>query len=724
MIQQAEEILKNIFGYRTFRPLQREIIANLLHRRDTLVVMPTGGGKSLCYQIPAQIFTGLTLVVSPLISLMKDQVEQLRAFGVEAAVLNSTLAAEEYRRNTALVTSGEARLLYLAPETLLMPRTLELLAGIRVDCLTIDEAHCISEWGHDFRPEYRQLAAVRTRFPQAVCAALTATATPRVQEDIRACLRFEASNTFIDSFDRKNLFLQIVPKSDPFRQTRHFLKRFPDQSGIVYCTARRQVDELAERLAAAGYSVRPYHAGLADEERRCNQELFIRDDIQIMVATIAFGMGINKPNIRFVLHHDLPMNIESYYQQIGRAGRDGLPAHCLLLFSYGDIRKIRFFIGQKAEPEQRVADIHLNALIGFAETEECRRGPLLRYFGEKPAAAACGACDNCTNGKKAPDDITIPVQKFLSCVRRTGERFGAGHVIDVLRGSQGQRVVQLGHDRLSTYGIGTELSKKEWFFLSRVCLQKGLLAQDPEHGGLRLTPEAWEVMRGRQNVAGRLWEEREDPGSRGPERRDFDEELFGELRILRKELADALEIPPYAVFPDRTLMEMAAYLPQTEEGLLHLHGVGRVKLDRFGRDFLDTIREFCALHGTGQAVATAPAPAPDKRPASGRARGPRHLEIAVRFNEGTSVARLAEEYQVKETTILAHLHKALVQGFPLDKQTPLPELPHLSETQRTAVKEAFQRLGTERLGPLFAALNREIAYDDLHLLRLRYLLGV
>ena len=355
-------ILKTTFGYDTFRPLQQEVIENVLAGRDTLAVMPTGGGKSLCYQIPALLFEGLTVVISPLISLMKDQVEQLRAYGVPSLFINSSLAPQEYLENMEYVRRGEVKLLYLAPETLLTPRVLALLDSVRVDCITIDEAHCISEWGHDFRPEYRQLVAVRKRYPSAVCLALTATATARVREDIRSTLKFTSTNEFIASFNRGNLYIEVARKSDPYAQTIEMLGRYKDQSGIVYCFSRKQVDELAAYLASKGYSVRRYHAGLEDSERRQNQEAFIRDDAQIIVATIAFGMGINKPNVRFVIHFDLPRSIEGYYQEIGRAGRDGLPAHCLLLYSYADVAKLNYFIDQKEGSEKRVAMQHLDAI--------------------------------------------------------------------------------------------------------------------------------------------------------------------------------------------------------------------------------------------------------------------------------------------------------------------------------------------------------------------------
>lgn len=395
----------------------------------------------------------------------------------------------------------------MAPEALLRPNMLAMLSSLNVDCLTIDEAHCISEWGHDFRPEYRQLVTVRDRFANAVCIALTATATPRVRQDIKTSLGFEDSDEFVGSFNRKNLFIQVISKHNPFEQTVEFIKGFPGQSGIIYCFSRRQVDDLFEALRSKGFSVKPYHAGLSKRDRTRNQDLFIKDDVQIMIATIAFGMGIDKPNVRFVVHYDLPKNIESYYQEIGRAGRDGLPAHCLLLFSYGDIQKTKYFISKKEEHEQRIANIHLNALLGFIETERCRRIPLLDYFGEKYSREDCGMCDNCLTEERDLKDITIAAQKFLSCAKRTEERFGAGHVIDVLRGSEAKKVLRFGHQHLSTYGIGRDFSKRQWFHLSRQFIRKGLLVQDMEFGSLKLTDKAWKVLRGEEKVLGRMEEE-------------------------------------------------------------------------------------------------------------------------------------------------------------------------------------------------------------------------
>ena len=581
MTNQVKTILKTVFGYDELRPLQGKIIHNVLRKNDSLVIMPTGGGKSLCYQIPALIFPGLTIVVSPLISLMKDQVEQLAESGVAAVFVNSSLPPAEYRRNIEQVKQNRVKMLYLAPETLLKPNMLAMLSSIRVDCLAIDEAHCISAWGHDFRPEYRQLVEVRSRFHNTACIALTATATPRVREDIKNNLRFDASCEFIASFNRENLFIQIVPKNNPLGQTIKFIKKFKNESGIIYCFTRSQVDDLYNTLNSEGFSVKPYHAGLSETERRENQELFIKDDVQIIIATIAFGMGINKPNIRFVVHFDLPKNIESYYQEIGRAGRDGLKSHCLLLFGYGDIQKIRHFISKKNDHEKRVANIHLNALLQFVETDVCRRIPLLSYFGEEYSIKKCNMCDNCLAGDKELTDLTICAQKFLSCVKRTGERFGAIHIIDVLRGSRAQKVLNFGRQHLSTYGIGKDYSKKQWIQLSRQFIHKGLLIQDMEFGGLQLTKKAWDVLKGKEIFLGRLEEEwAEDAPVKESEKEtdpEYDRTLFEILRKKRKELADQANIPPYVIFSDKTLIEMSAFFPKTREGLLSIHGIGEVK---------------------------------------------------------------------------------------------------------------------------------------------------
>jgi len=599
MIEKARELLKQVFGYDDFRPLQEECIQEALAKRDTLLIMPTGGGKSLCYQIPALIFDGLTVVVSPLISLMTDQVNQLKALGVECALLNSSLKAGEYRRNFELVEQGKAKVLFLAPETLMKEHILNFLSEIvKVDCFTIDEAHCISEWGHDFRPEYRKLAQVRERFSGAVCLAMTATATPRVQQDIQDSLHIQGK-VLKASFNRENLFYEVVSKTSALKQTEEIIERFSNQSGIIYCFSRKQVDTLSKKLADKGLSVKPYHAGLSDEERAKNQDLFIRDDVQIIVATIAFGMGINKPNVRFVVHYDLPRNPEAYYQETGRAGRDGLPSHCLLLFSYADIYKIRYLIDQKMDmTERKVAGLHLNAIVNFAESKMCRRKPLITYFGEDYDIENCGLCDNCTNPKEEAQDLTEVAQKFLSCMFRTGERFGANHLIDILRGSQSKKVKQFSHDQLSTYGIGKELSANQWKEVVRQWIHQGVIKKNDDiYGVLRLTEKAWEIIKGDGTAEGHLPVAKEDKpraeSKQQKEKVEYDRRLFKQLRELRKQLADRKNVPPYVIFPDKTLIEIAVSYPQTKDSFSQIFGVGQKKLESYGDTFLKLVQEYC-----------------------------------------------------------------------------------------------------------------------------------
>jgi len=709
----AETLLRDIFGYDGFRSLQADIIQSVLNRRDTLAIMPTGSGKSLCYQIPALLFPGLTVVVSPLISLMEDQVMQLREWGVTAVYLNSTLSYPEYRWTVEQIRQGAVKLLYVAPETLLRPDTLALLAQCRVDCLTIDEAHCISAWGHDFRPEYRQLVEVRKRLPTAVCIAVTATATDRVRQDIKQTLAIPAAGEFIASFDRENLFLAVAAKTDGLRQTAHFLQEHRSEAGIVYCATRKQVDTLTEQLAAQGWPVLPYHAGLDDATRRHNQKRFILEEGMVMVATIAFGMGINKSNVRFILHYDLPQNLESYYQQIGRAGRDGLRADCLLLFSYADVQTINFFIQQQEPSQQAGARARLEAMLGFVETAVCRRRPLLAYFGETYDKEACDQCDNCQSEQGELADLTIPAQKFLSCVKRTGEIFGMSHVIDVLRGSQSQKVLERGHDRLSTYNIGGEFSKKEWQFLARQFIQQGLLIQDMEHGSLKLTPQAYAVFKG-EPVQGLL--PAQPQAGRSAMAQNYDTDLFALLRERRTALAAAASVPPYVIFSDRSLVEMAMYFPQSAAAFGGMYGVGSAKLEKYADEFLPLIRAYCAEKGIAEQGKTAVTLPPASRPASASSRS-RSDEVAALFNAGHTVPELAAQFGVKERTILGHLWTAVREKRPL-RADSLLELSHLSPTDQQRALDAFAELGADFLRPVYEALEESISYDELHLLRL------
>lgn len=704
----AQTTLKQVFGFDEFRPMQADVVQNMLQKRDTLAVMPTGSGKSLCYQLPALLFPGLTVVVSPLISLMQDQVEQLRELGITAVFLNSTLTHSQYQQTTHQIRNGAAKLLYAAPETLLRPETLLLLEQCPVDCLTIDEAHCISEWGHDFRPEYRQLADMRRRLPQAVCLAVTATATEQVRRDIKTSLHIGEAGEFIASFDRANLHLTVQPRTDGLGQVTAFLEAHRGESGIIYCTTRKQVDILTNQLAALGWPVLPYHAGMDDSTRQQHQRQFSQDDVPIMVATIAFGMGINKSNVRFIVHYDLPKNLESYYQQIGRAGRDGLPADCLLLYSPSDVQTIYHFMQQQEPDRQKVAYLHLQAMLGFVETTVCRRRPLLTYFGESYTADTCNTCDNCLSDEAAPDDLTLPAQKFLSCVKRTGEFFGVNHIIDVLRGSQSQAVLAKGHDKLTTYNIGGEFSKKEWQYLARQFVQQGLLTQDMEFGSLKLTSKAYEVFKGGA-VHGLLPNHelsgRPKPGT------NYDMALFELLRAKRKSLADENDVPPFMVLSDRSLMEMAMYLPQTEPALAELHGMGQFKVQKYGAAFLAVIRPYCAEHNLVEKRKTAVS-APTTT-----SRKNRTEEVVEWYNNGRSIPKIAEMFTVKQSTIVDHLWKAVQNG-----QTVRPDnllhLSHLSPDIQKQVVAAFAELGLERLRPVFDALGETVPFDELHLIRL------
>jgi len=717
-MQNPQDILKEKFGYNTFLPFQREVIENVLAGRDTLAIMPTGGGKSLCYQIPALLLDGLTVVVSPLIALMKDQVEQMRAAGVPAVLLNSSISGAEYRTNMNQVRKGEARLLYVAPETLLTDRIFTLLSQVKLALLTIDEAHCISEWGHDFRPEYRQIMSVRQRYPDTTCLALTATATERVRTDIKSSLDFLQSNEFVASFNRKNLFIEVQPKNDPVSQTVEFLDGFKDQSGIIYCFSRKQVDHLADYLKVKGFSVRPYHAGLEDVERKANQEAFIRDDVQIIVATIAFGMGINKPNVRFVLHYDLPKSVEGYYQEIGRAGRDGLPAHCLLLYNYSDVAKQRYFVNQKVGNERRVAEEHLQTIVTYAEGEiNCRRKPLLAHFGETFSVANCGNCDNCTKAAIELIDITIPAQKFLSCVKRTGERFGAGHVADVLRGSKNKKVLRFGHDELSTYGIGEDLSKKQWMHLSRQMLQMGYLEVIGEYQTLSLTTKALQAFRDRTPIMGRIMEEADrNQSARRQTDLDYDHDLFALLRKKRKEIADLADIPPYVVFTDKTLVEISAYYPQSAESLLNMSGVGQSRLERFGSAFLPLIKTYCEEHGYQEK---------EKMNAVRRSSGikkdggkRRYVVVGELFNEGENIEELAVRFQVRKGRVISNLMRFVRDGNKLRNGDGFVELISAPVDKQKEAFAAFEELGTEFLKPVFERMGGRVSYDDLKIVRM------
>jgi ATP-dependent DNA helicase RecQ len=715
MKSKARQILKEIFGYDEFRPFQEDIIHSVLNKKDTFAVMPTGAGKSICYQIPALIFDGLTIVVSPLISLMKDQVDQLKEYNIPAVMLNSSLEPAEYNSNISLIRNKNVKLVYVAPETLRKPGIIDIFSEANVACVAVDESHCISEWGHDFRPEYRELGKLKDKFKSAVWLALTATATQRVSADIIKNLALKDSKVFIAPFNRENLFLEVKRKNKSFTQILDFLKRYPDQSGILYCLTRNRVDTLYERLLEYGFSVKPYHAGLSDGERRQNQELFLKDDIQIIVATIAFGMGVHKSNIRYVVHCDLPKSIESYYQEIGRAGRDGLPAYCMLLYSFSDAHKIRYFIDQKEdETEKRVAELHLNAMIGYAESGLCRRKPLLAYFGEEYGAEKCSCCDNCTYSKQERTDITLPAQMFLSCVKRVNESFGINHIIDILRGSESEKVMKFNHQKLSTYGIGKEQSKGYWQEMARQFIQLGFIMQDAAmFGVLKLTQTGYNVMTGKEKVYGYFPGNEEKSENVIKEAVEFDKELFDILRIKRRELAGIANVPPYVIFSDKTLAEMSAYYPRHKSALMDIHGVGSIKYEKYGEIFLKIIMEYCRDNNISETIKAKPA-------VQNHRKEYKYKIIGDEYNSGRSIPDLMDEFNIKAQTLFNHLYDYISNGNSL-RPGGLSEFLNLEKDIESRILSLFSSMGTEKLKPVFDALGSKVDYEKLAVYRIYFL---
>jgi len=601
----ALDLLQSVFGYSSFRGQQQAVVEHLAEGGDALVLMPTGGGKSLCYQIPSLLRQGTGIVVSPLIALMQDQVDALREAGVSAAYLNSSLGGDEQREVERQLLAGELNLLYVAPERLLTGRFLSLLERTEVALFAIDEAHCVSQWGHDFRPEYRELALLHQHFPAVPRIALTATADPRTREEIVERLSLQQAQQFVSSFDRPNVGYRVGLRHNAKRQLGEFLLGHAGESGIVYCLSRRKVDDTAQWLAESGIEALPYHAGLDAATRARNQKRFLREEGVVMVATVAFGMGIDKPDVRFVAHLDLPRSIEGYYQETGRAGRDGLPAEAWMIYGLSDVVTMSQMIAQSesADERKRVERQKLESLLAYAETTGCRRQRLLGAFGET-YPGPCGHCDNCIAPPKTWD-ATVPAQKALSAVYRTGQRYGSGHVIDVLRGEETERVLSLDHHRLSTFGIGAEMDEKQWRSVFRQLLAAGLLEADAEgFGTLRLTAASRAVLSGGQTVKLRedarperasrrrcdsklITGERSGGGSLGIEA--YEQTMWDELRAVRTQLAKQHGVPPYVVFHDATLLAMLRALPANEDELATISGVGEAKLKRYGRDFLAVI---------------------------------------------------------------------------------------------------------------------------------------
>lgn len=612
-----KKVLQKVFGYNDFRPLQSEVIESVLAGNDTLAIMPTGGGKSLCYQIPSLIFEGITIVVSPLIALMQDQVSNLQANGVDAVFLNSTLEWKDYLSAANDIKAGRTKIVYVSPEGLAGGKLRDLFSseGVTVSCITIDEAHCVSEWGHDFRPDYMEIATFKNMFPSAVCLALTATATKNVRDDIVKNLRLKKPNVFVASFNRPNIFLEVQPKKNSLEQIKLFLSMHEGESGIIYCFSRKAVDELTHDLLDAGFFALNYHAGLSDKERADHQEQFIRDKVNIIVATLAFGMGIDKPDVRFVIHADIPKSLEQYYQEIGRAGRDGLPSHALLLYSAGDIRKIRYFFDESADSEK--AERLLQSMVSYATARKCRRKILLGYFGENISAGdeSSACCDICAAGAPPLIDVTVVSQKIMSCILRLNERFGVNYVVDVLLGSHAKRILENRHNMLSTFGIGREFSKDDWFVLAEELIASGYVKKTGEYNVLCVTRDGRDALQNRDKIelAVRFMGGAASGGNSSssgaskkkppvpivhkkssqsvpPKNIDASDSesvrIFNELKNWRRKTADENGVPPYVIFGDRTLSDIANKKPRNERELREVYGIGERKADAYGSAIL------------------------------------------------------------------------------------------------------------------------------------------
>jgi ATP-dependent DNA helicase RecQ len=724
------QALKQYFGYESFRAGQREIIEASMAGRDTLAIMPTGGGKSICFQLPALLKTGVTIVVSPLIALMQDQVTALKENGIGATFLNSTLSGRETNLRSQAILNGAIKLVYVAPERLFSEQFLEFLNIIKnkmgIAGFAIDEAHCVSEWGHDFRPEYRQLSRIRQIYPDVPMIGLTATATERVREDISQQLQLQQPYIHVASFNRSNLYYEVVPKQgneQTYVNLLRQIKRFQG-SGIVYCLSRKRVDEIASRLREDGIEAIPYHAGLGAKEREENQTRWIRDDVQVMVATVAFGMGINKPDVRFVIHYDLPKNIEGYYQESGRAGRDGEDSHCTLFLGYQDLETIKYLIAQKVDPhtnepleaEQRIAQHQLRQVVDYAEGVACRRTILLRYFGEG-FQGDCANCDNCLTPKPM-EDWTVETQKFLSCVARTKERFGGGHVIDVLRGSRKEKVLQHGHENLSTYGIGKDRSLDEWRQLSRSLVHQGLLTQTTDgYGILKLNERSWEVMRNQRNVLLPIERDVElslvadkDAAKERPVDVDI---LFERLRLLRKNLADEQEVPPYVIFSNATLNQMAEQQPTDRKEFTKLSGVGAKKLEQYADDFIAIILEHHLKYPPAEpSESNSSRVKPESStPKSKLSKASTQRETLAMYENGLDIDEISRDRNLKPATIWTHLVQLVESGYAINCDRLVPP------ERQTVIYEALEAIGGESLRNLFDHLREEYTYDEIKIIR-------
>ncbi len=701
------DILKSRFGHDRFLPLQEEVVAHVLAGSDSLVLMPTGSGKSLCYQLPAVAMKGVTLVVSPLIALMKDQVDALKQRGVAAGFINSTMTQAEIQRVQMEAYQGKLDILYAAPERIALPRFRDFLHALDLGLIAIDEAHCISEWGHDFRPDYRNLQTLRGDFPGVPVVALTATATGRVRQDIVDQLRIPEAAQFVASFNRPNLTYRVLPKRRSFDVLTGLLGQLQGGSAIVYCFSRQGTEDLAARLTDRGLNALPYHAGLEDDVRRENQERFLRGDTPIIVATIAFGMGIDKPDVRLVVHYDLPKSVESYYQETGRAGRDGQPSECVLFYSYRDKMNQQYFIDQIEDDAQRQsAEEKLARMVEYGDAASCRRAFLLGYFGEQWTEDGCAGCDVCLAASEQPDpattyDGTEIAQKVLSAIIRTGERFGTNHIVAVLRGSRAQRVLRARHDELSVHGIARGVPEDDLKDVIDQLVDKGLAARrtDGDYPTLYVTDKGRRFLDNRETIT--LARTSAAPMSDAGEP---DDALFEKLRALRKKIADDANVPAFVVFGDATLRQLATHMPLDSDSFLRVRGVGQSKLDQYGDAFLATIRDHAAAGGLTPSGRTA-APSPGL--------GRTHVQTLALVREGSNIAEIAAARGISQQTVLTHFERLMDDGESFDITHILPP-----QHRYVRIAHALRSTGDGRLKPVVDRLGGGYSYEELRLVRL------